>query len=338
MKATILYLMMVALSGLAPDLHAQTETFDLVTFTTPAGQRSSQTDVVGFTDATDTTFCQMAVYRHAAGSGDPARDFAAEWDLLVARHYRVTTPLNSETVDWPGGWQLTMGAAKVYSEGARNFVALLSVFSGYGVKISVLVNYNDDLYRPKVDQFLASIQLRVPDATMAAAPVAGAGDQPVLAGRTWHRSIANYSNWGYNPSPMEIAKIGNQGYAKWTYVFNPDGTYTFVHEFWSMSRHLEYWFTEEKGIYRATADSVTVTPRQARRVLRDKTGRQQGEAVPVDLEETVYQVRFHFMAGLGEWNLILTPLDGRETRRDGTFANHELFPASYLFGKPPAAS
>lgn len=150
---------------------AHAETFDLITFTPPPGTRAVQADAVSFTDATATTFAVYGVYRSAPGSGDPARDFADEWNMLVARHLRVDGELKSETVDWPGGWKLTKGAAKVFSDQARSFVALLSVFTGYGVKASVLVNYNDDLYRPKIDKFLASVRLARP----AAAPVAAAG-------------------------------------------------------------------------------------------------------------------------------------------------------------------
>lgn len=88
------------------------------------------------------------MYRSARGSGDPVRDFADEWELMVARSLRVTGELKTEAIDWPAGWELTMGAAKVRSEQSRDFVALLSVFTGYGLKPSVLVHYNDESYRP----------------------------------------------------------------------------------------------------------------------------------------------------------------------------------------------
>lgn len=70
----------------------------------------------------------------------------------------MTGELKTETVDRPGGWKMTMGAAKVWSESSRNFVSLLSVFTGHGVKITAVVEYNDDASRPKIDAFLASLQ------------------------------------------------------------------------------------------------------------------------------------------------------------------------------------
>jgi hypothetical protein len=102
-------LVFVALAPLA----VRAETFDLLTFTPPPGARAVQADAVSFTDATPTTFAVSGVYRSAPGSGDPARDFADEWNMLVARSVRVDGELKTETVDWPGGWKLTMGAASV---------------------------------------------------------------------------------------------------------------------------------------------------------------------------------------------------------------------------------
>jgi len=340
MKQMVCILISGALAILVPAALARTETFDLVTFATPAGQRSSGNDHVGFTETAGNAFLQLAVYRSAAGSGDAARDFAAEWDDLVSRRYRVLGDVNSETANLDGGWALTMGSAPVHAEGTQGFVSMLAVFSGHGVKVSVLINLNDQRFQPKVDAFLESIRLRepppqaAPAATVAAAP-ADAGGQPPLAGRERYKSVASYSNWGFNPSAAEIAKIGNQGYTRWSYMFKPDGTYAFTREFWSMNKYQEYWFHEETGTYRIAGDILTVTPRTARRILRNKAGQQQGDTVPAELETTTYRYGYHYFEGLGEWNLVLTPTTGQPTRRDGSFSSNELFPTSYLFGPPP---
>lgn len=90
----------------------------------------------------------------------------------------------------------------------------------------------------------------------AQAPSAEGGTPPPLAGRGWYRSVASYAHWGTNFSALEIAKIGNQGYAKWFYRFAPDGRYEFTHEFWSLSRSNEIWTVEESGTYRQSADTI----------------------------------------------------------------------------------
>lgn len=341
MKQTILLLITGCLTLLAPCAAAQAETFDLVTFATPAGQRSAAADSVGFTEVNGNAFVQFVVYHSVPSSGDVARDFAAEWDGLVAKRYRVLGELNTETANLDGGWTLTMGSAPVHAESTQGFVSMLAVFSGHGVKVSVLINLNDQRFQPKVDAFLEGIRLREPPPQTAPAPAvaaapSGTGGHPPLVGREWYKSVASYSNWGFNPSGLEIAKMGNQGYMRWSYVFKPDGTYAFTSEFWSMNKHQEYWFHEETGAYRVAGDTLTVTPRTARRVLRNKAGQQQGDAVPAEVEAVTYRYGYHFFEGLGEWNLVLSPTTGQPTRRDGSFSSNSLFPTSYLFGPPPA--
>jgi hypothetical protein len=118
-------------------MSARSDTFDRVTFQPPPGVRSVAADTVTFTDAASATFAVCGVYESAAGSGEEARDFATEWGTLAARSLRVIGEPETETVG-PGGWKMTMGAARVCSEQARSFGVLLSVFRGYGVSVGVL--------------------------------------------------------------------------------------------------------------------------------------------------------------------------------------------------------
>ena len=57
---------------------ASTETFDLAGFDAPNGSRQTGPEAVGFSESTPTTFVTYAVYKSAASSGDPARDFQDE--------------------------------------------------------------------------------------------------------------------------------------------------------------------------------------------------------------------------------------------------------------------
>jgi hypothetical protein len=326
---------------LAAAATARAETFDLVKFTPPPGQRSAQSDAVGFTDATPTTFAVYGVYKSAPGSGEPARDFADEWGQLVGSRLRVTSELKTETIEWPGGWKLTTGAAKVWGEQQRNFVALLNVFTGYGVKVSVLVNYNDDLYLPKIDAFLANLRLQPPAAPVASAPppqgpqAQGGSTPPSLTAHEWYRSAANYAHWGTNFTGLEIARIGSQGSSRWGYRFLSDGTYTFFNEFWSMNKSNDVWIVEESGTYRQSADTIEVTPRQVRRVLRDREGRQQGEAQPLAPEPATYRYAFQYLSGMQRWYLVLMPTTGRDTNRDGTRSTLPDFGSAYRYGPRP---
>ena len=303
---------------------ARAETFDLATFTAPAGTRSMGAEFAGFTDATPTTFAVYGIYKSVRGSGDPARDFVDEWDMLVARSLRVTGELNTETIDWPGGWKMTMGAAKVWSEQARNFVALLSVFTGYGVKGSVLVKYNDDLYRPNIDKFIASIRLAQPASGAAAAPagpspasVAEGGTSVSLTSNEWYRSVA--STWQ------------GDGYLRYRYRFGVDGTYSFTKEWWSQYHHTDYWFIEESGRYRVEGGTIHLAPARAGKILRDKAGNARGKAEPVALEQATYRFRFEQLL---KPTLILTPTSGRPTERDGKAFSFAGDGKSYYYEPP----
>lgn len=300
---------------------AHAETFDLATFAAPPGARSAQADAVTFTDATPTTFAVYGVYKSAPGSGDPARDFADEWDTLVARSLRVDGELKTETVDWRGGWKMTMGAAKVWSEQARSFVALLSVFTGHGVKVSVLVNYNDDLYRPKIDRFIASVRLAAPAvaAVPPPAPASGVdGAAPAsLTSNEWYRSAA--STWQ------------GDGYLRYRYRFGTDGRYSFVKEWWSQYQHTDYWFIEESGRYRVDGGTIHLAPATSVRLLRDKAGRSKRKTETAPLEQAAYRYRFEQLL---KPTLILTPLSGRPTERDGKAFSFAGDGKSYYYEPP----
>lgn len=328
-------LVLILLLAFAGAGAANAETFDLMRFNAPAGTRVERADALTFADSTPTIFTTYGIYRATRSSGDPARDFADEWQATVANRLRVTGELKTETVDWPGGWKMTMGAAKVWSEGSRNFVSLLSVFTGYGVKITAVVEYNDDVSRPKIDAFLASLQPQVPagqGTTVATGSDAGA---PELTSQEWYHSVANYSHWGTYFNRSQIAAINNQGSARWYYRFQPDGSYTFTSEFWSMSKSQDYWFVEESGTWSRAGDVLSLRPTRAQRLLRDRDGRAQGAAQAVALEPASYRYAFQYLSGMQRWYLVLMPVSGQDTNRDGSRSTIPDYGLAYRYGPRP---
>jgi hypothetical protein len=311
---------------------ASAETFDLTSFDAPAGSRQAGPDVVGYSESTSTTFVTYAVYKGARSSGDPTRDFQDEWKLLLGQ-YRLTSELKSGTVDWSGGWKLTMGTAKVWGEQQRNFMSVLSVFTGHGVKVSVLINYNDDVYKPKIDRFFASLRLRAPEqaakapavpasttpasGSVASAPVQAAGSANSLTSNDWYRSVA--STWD------------TSGYLRYRYRFLADGTYSFMKEWWSQYHHTDYWFIEESGRYAIEGGVIRIAPDRALKILRDKAGNQRGKSEAVPLEAVSYRYTFK---DLYKPTLILTPTTGRTTERDGQMFSFAGDGKSYYYEPP----
>jgi hypothetical protein len=298
------------------------ETYEGTTFDVPPGKRAELKGALTFNDAADGKFCVVMICKGVPSLGDAAKDFEAEWAALVTKGYAVKGERNSGSAEWPGGWTLTLGAAPVFQEGPGDFVSLLAVFSGHGARVAVLLNFNDEGKRPQVDKFLQSVRL--------AKPAPAVGGPPPLKGRPWYRAMSQYSNWGYNPTPAELSKLTAQGYSKWTYSFREDGTYEFTGE--HSRKHDEIWFHEESGAWSMKGELLRLEPRKARRALRDKDGKDQREPELIDLEKASYKARFHYFEGIQEWNLVLVPEGGKETKRDGPWSSNAAFPASYLYG------
>jgi hypothetical protein len=315
-----------------------TETHDLATFEPPAGKKGELGTSLTWTEVAGPSFCQIMLAKSAPGSGDAAKDFDAEWDALIAKPYTVKGERKAQSAAWPGGWTLTMAAAPVHVEPTGDFVSVLAVFSGHGVRVPVLVNFNDEKYQERAGKFLDSVKLAKP---AAPPPKPAEPDRPDVApsykARPWRKALSQYSNWGYNPTLAELAKTTNQGYSRWTYVFAEDGTYEFKGEFFSMNKHTEYWWHEESGSYVQDGERLTLKPKKSERILRDKEKKAVADPTPVPLEEATYRWTMHYFSGIGEWNLILTPVSGEQTKRDGTFSMNPLFPKSYILSKPPEA-
>jgi hypothetical protein len=123
--------------------------------------------------------------------------------------------------------------------------------------------------------------------------------------------------------------VTNAGYYKGQYQFNPDGTYSFKSERWfGYMRSREFYTTEESGTYSVDGDSLTVSPRVSRTILRNPEGVVQ-KTQNNQLERVTYKWQLHHFEGINETQLVLRPPG--ETTRDGGFSSSGVFPNSYLY-------
>jgi hypothetical protein len=114
------------------------------------------------------------------------------------------------------------------------------------------------------------------------------------------------------------------------YKIYADGTYTYHREAYSMARSGQYFVVDERGTVSVAGDQITITA-----IAHDAASKtKEGEIVQpstLPLERVTYRWQMHFFEGLGENQLVLTPIDpAAQTTRDGTFASNGLFPQSYL--------
>ena len=139
----------------------QTETFDIATFTLPKEfKKDSKTGVVNYTNvnATNGSFCIIAMYASIASTGDAKKDFDKEWKELVATPYKVEINPQSETQTTAEGWKVTSAAVPVTVDGNKMYV-VLSVVSGFGKSLSIRTFLNDEAYSAQIDALFASMQL-----------------------------------------------------------------------------------------------------------------------------------------------------------------------------------
>jgi hypothetical protein len=144
---------------LAQALPAQTTTFDLLTFTPPAGwQRSEGKDQVAFTavDARKGSWCRAAVYRSTASLGSPQADFDRDWQHLAATPMRIAARPAMNPVQEAGGWARLTGSAGFVFENKPG-AAMVTTYTGGGRVAAVLVACTSEEYLPQVKAMLTSV-------------------------------------------------------------------------------------------------------------------------------------------------------------------------------------
>jgi len=143
--------------------HAQTESFDIASFTAPPGwQRIDSNGKLGFFDAKTTngmtSFCQIVLFPSRASSGNAMMDFNDEWKLRIVPSTGYTQKPKTKTGKSPDGWDTITGYTNVTQQGAT-YTCMLTTISGEGKLMSVLVNIAGQDYVPVVENFFKSLQL-----------------------------------------------------------------------------------------------------------------------------------------------------------------------------------
>ena len=82
---------LLLLTAIMQQVIAQTETFDIATYTPPKDfKKDSKQGVVNYTCVNSTTgsFCVIAMYASTASTGDAEKDFKREWKELVETPFK----------------------------------------------------------------------------------------------------------------------------------------------------------------------------------------------------------------------------------------------------------
>lgn len=148
---------------------AQKKTYDIISYTAPAGwSESMQENVIVYTmtDKVKKNWSQIGIYRSVTGSGNTDQDFSSSWQNLVDAYYH-TGAAQLQPVTMAGDWQIKTGKGKFLFQ-KTNALVSLTTYSGNGVIVNIVVTSNNNTYALPVKKFLESIELKKPDITKPA--------------------------------------------------------------------------------------------------------------------------------------------------------------------------
>jgi len=329
------YVICVFLALSVANLFAQKrETFDLATYTVPAGwqKNSNNTGVVSYsvTNNQKGTYCQIGIYASTTSKGNVQADFESEWQELIVKAYKPSTKPELTPAVSEDGWDVLSGAAPFEFSGAQAAAMLLTATSnGRCMSIVVLTNTSD--YQDVIQKFLESVDLKKVEAPSQ--PVntnTNTSDNGSIVG-IWTMTSSGQSSWRVNNGVMD--------YIIRQYTLNDNGTYTFVSKAFDplMDKII---LGRENGTFQISGNKITITPQKsALEAWSKKNGTDKWGSLlntqNVALEKVTYQFTKHYFSGIQEWNLILQP--ETQTKREGPFSSSTDFKNAYFYS-PLSAS
>lgn len=312
MKRSLPFLL-IALTMLSASAFAQ-ETFDIATFQPPKGwQKQAGADAVQFSteDKASGGFCLISLFKSVPSLGSSKDNFDAAWSTIVKEAVAPSEAPQMQAASNKDGWEIAGGFAPFEKDGTKG-AAILVTATGSGRMVNILVVTNTQAFEKNVTAFLESVSLKKPaveNTAPAPAPVAQNG-QVTLAGNYWKQG-------GIRGGMLGHSGLATATFSK-TYQFNADGTYRFFVENMQLAAP-KYYLEKEEGTYKVSGNTITITAKKAsfsqHRLNKEDPPNASG---PLALVNATY--RFEFWLHDGNWALLLSPVDGNENKRDGTFS------------------
>ena len=290
-----------------------TETFDIASFQPPKGwakQVGTEAVQLSIEDTTGGTFCLISLFKSVPGLGSPKENFDAAWSTIVKEAVPVSSPPQMIPADSKGEWLLAGGFAPFEKDGTKG-VAVLYTATGYGRMVNALILTNTQAYEAQATAFLNSISFKKPaEEVRPQAPVGANGSQPSLTDNFWKAGAIRGGMLGHSGlSTGTFSKI---------YQFFSDGTYKFSREDMQLAAP-KYYLESEEGTYKVTGNTIAISPRKStfaqHRLTKEEPPTKSG-----NLPLSTAQYKFEFWRYDDNWRLLLSPVDGSETKRDGTFS------------------
>lgn len=332
MKTIFFYIIFMAI---AVNIFAQKQSFDVVSFSVPAGWQQQKNEggvQLSVTDQKTGAYAVALVTKATASGARATENFEMDWKKLVKASVQVSAePAMLEPAS-ENGWEIISGTAH-YTDGAQKGLATLLTATGGGQMASVVLMTNSDQYQNELLAFINSLELTksasTPINNPTAAPAKEHSNASILG--LWVRytiETSGYSNGLPQPSG---------GYFRKEYTFFNDGTYLFRMKNWAVYvKEIQYVY--ETGSWKLDGDQLTVTPQQGKGGWWSKSasGRtnEWGSLVKSGnwkLEPVTYTFKLHYYSGSNETHLIMQ--SASQTEREGEQENHTLSFAPREIGK-----
>jgi hypothetical protein len=165
----LLIITVIAFNALS--IFAQTQKFDVMTYTPPKGWAAGQNgSAKTFTtiDKAAGKFCLMMLHPSITNHGTPSQDFAYVWKTLVQDTFNAGGNPEKEMTQ-ADGFTIIQGGELIDYEGNKA-LALLTTVSGEGRVISLLTLMNDAKYADDVQAFLGGMDIDIKETSKPIQP------------------------------------------------------------------------------------------------------------------------------------------------------------------------
>lgn len=314
------------------NLSAQKRTFDIVSYTAPAGWKEEVTDsYIAYSKTSAPAWGQLAIYQSIASKGDVESDMKSEWETVVLSLHTIK---NDEQAPARKINEWTMVSRRgAWTFNGADVTTILAVFSNGKTCVSILCNATAESYLNDFIQMLQTVELPRQAASETKTdhmPGVDSVHVPSIIG-LWG-SYNNETSGYINGMAMFTG-----GYYRREYVFYEDGTYLYKAKNWSVLLK-EILFVYETGSYKISGDQLTLTPANGKGGWWSKaaSGRTTGwgsrqRAGVINLEKVTYSFEVKYLSGMQRSYLYLRYK--KPTERDGTYSNQANVLQEFSYGR-----
>lgn len=145
-------------------LFAQKQTYDLISYTPPAGWKNEVKDNLTsytITNSKKNSWCQVFIVKSTVSKGSIEADFESEWQELAVKNYNVSGTPASSDVEEAEGWKVKTGIGK-FVFNSSDATVMITTFSGYDRCVSIVAITNSDEYSSDITNILGSVEMVKP--------------------------------------------------------------------------------------------------------------------------------------------------------------------------------